>query len=89
MPPASTSGLSATPSERPTRVRYAIIALIFLITSVNYADRATFSDPTRPAAGLRGVWVNGVRTLSEDGTVRARAGRMLRRNSTQQQGILG
>ena len=28
---------------KPTRVRYAIIALIFIITSVNYADRATFS----------------------------------------------
>jgi ACS family glucarate transporter-like MFS transporter len=30
-------------AERPTRVRYRIIALIFLITSINYADRATFS----------------------------------------------
>ena len=28
---------------RPTRVRYRIIALIFLITTINYADRATFS----------------------------------------------
>ncbi|MBJ6120405.1 MFS transporter [Sphingomonas mollis] len=28
---------------RPTRVRYFIIALIFVITSLNYADRATFS----------------------------------------------
>ena len=28
---------------RPTRIRYRIIALIFLITSLNYADRATFS----------------------------------------------
>src|SRR6478735_4045633 len=27
----------------PTRIRYRIIALIFLITSINYADRATFS----------------------------------------------
>jgi ACS family glucarate transporter-like MFS transporter len=27
----------------PTRVRYLIIALIFVITSLNYADRATFS----------------------------------------------
>lgn len=30
-------------SQRPTRVRHRIIALIFLITSINYADRATFS----------------------------------------------
>ena len=28
---------------RPTRVRYGIIALIFLITTINYADRSTFS----------------------------------------------
>jgi ACS family glucarate transporter-like MFS transporter len=28
---------------KPTRVRYRIIALIFLITTINYADRATFS----------------------------------------------
>ncbi|WP_281384427.1 MFS transporter [Novosphingobium flavum] len=30
-------------ASRPTRVRYKIIALIFIITSLNYADRATFS----------------------------------------------
>lgn len=30
-------------ATRPTHVRYGIIALIFLITSINYADRATFS----------------------------------------------
>jgi len=30
-------------AERPTAVRYRVIALIFLITSINYADRATFS----------------------------------------------
>lgn len=30
-------------SERPTRVRFLIIALIFVITSLNYADRSTFS----------------------------------------------
>lgn len=34
----------ADPSNlRPTRVRHRLIALIFLITSINYADRATFS----------------------------------------------
>ena len=30
-------------TDRPTRVRYLIIAFLFLITSVNYADRATLS----------------------------------------------
>lgn len=30
-------------AEKPTRTRYWIIALIFVITTINYADRATFS----------------------------------------------
>ncbi|MHA6724076.1 MFS transporter [Sphingomonas sp. RS2018] len=34
---------STTTAMPPTRVRYLIIALIFVITSLNYADRATFS----------------------------------------------
>lgn len=41
------------PSEaalRPTRIRFRIIALIFLITSINYADRATFSIAGEAAA---------------------------------------
>lgn len=29
--------------QQPTRIRYYIIALIFLVTTLNYADRATFS----------------------------------------------
>lgn len=33
----------SAPAERPTRVRYLIIALVFIITSLNYADRSTFS----------------------------------------------
>lgn len=35
VPPASTA--------KPTRVRFLIIALVFVITSLNYADRSTFS----------------------------------------------
>ncbi|MCX8477463.1 MAG: MFS transporter [Sphingomonas sp.] len=36
--------------SRPTHVRHAIIALIFVITAVNYADRATFSIAGSAAA---------------------------------------
>ena len=39
----------------PTRVRYKIIALIFLITSINYADRATFSIAGNAASGELGL----------------------------------
>ncbi|WP_318531665.1 MFS transporter [Sphingomonas parva] len=40
---------------RPTRVRHRIIALIFLITTINYADRATFSIAGNAAAGELGL----------------------------------
>lgn len=46
------------PSEaalRPTRIRFRIIALIFLITSINYADRATFSIAGEAAASELGL----------------------------------
>ena len=38
-----TAAATTAGATRPTHVRYGIIALIFLITSINYADRATFS----------------------------------------------
>jgi len=34
---------NARPAEQRTRVRYFIISFIFIVTSLNYADRATFS----------------------------------------------
>jgi ACS family glucarate transporter-like MFS transporter len=40
---------------RPTRVRYLIIAVIFVITSLNYADRATFSIAGSAAADELGL----------------------------------
>lgn len=42
-------------AARPTYVRYRIIALIFLITSINYADRATFSIAGNAASGELGL----------------------------------
>ena len=30
-------------ASAPTRVRYVVLAMIFLITTLNYADRATLS----------------------------------------------
>ena len=35
--------VAENPAERPTRVRYWIVFFLFLLTSVNYADRATLS----------------------------------------------
>lgn len=41
--------------ERPTRIRWRIIALIFVITAINYADRATFSIAGSAASGELGL----------------------------------
>jgi len=42
------------PGERATRVRYGIVFLLFLLTSVNYADRATLSIVGTDVAGKFG-----------------------------------
>ena len=36
-------GNMAVPAVKATRVRYAILGLLFLVTAINYADRATLS----------------------------------------------
>ncbi|PNU04319.1 MFS transporter [Novosphingobium guangzhouense] len=47
---------AAAPAQlRPTRVRYCIIALIFIITSLNYADRSTFSIAGASASAELGL----------------------------------
>ncbi|WP_420144314.1 MFS transporter [Sphingobium sp.] len=55
---SDTAAISATArplSGRPTHVRHRIIALIFIITSINYADRATFSIAGNAASGELGL----------------------------------
>ena len=37
------SPVAENPAERPTRFRYWIVFFLFLLTSVNFADRATLS----------------------------------------------
>lgn len=49
------SGATLSGDIRPTRVRYRIIALIFIITSINYADRATFSIAGSAASAELGL----------------------------------
>jgi N-acyl-D-amino-acid deacylase len=45
------------------------------------ADTATFAHPTTPAAGVVGVWVNGVETWRDGAPTGERAGQVLRRES--------
>jgi N-acyl-D-amino-acid deacylase len=68
-------------------IREGYVADLVLFDPATIRDEATFADPTRRASGIHGVWVNGVRTLSDDGTLCARAGRLLRRTSHQQKDI--
>lgn len=42
-------------TARPTRVRYRIIALIFIVTTLNYADRSTFSVAGSAASAELGL----------------------------------
>ena len=41
--PHAASPPASGPAEAPTRARYLIILVLFLVTTVNYADRATLS----------------------------------------------
>lgn len=46
---------SATVAEKPTRIRWLIVAFIFAVTTVNYADRATLSMAGSGAAAELGL----------------------------------
>jgi len=41
--PHAASSPASGPAEAPTRARYLIVLVLFLVTTVNYADRATLS----------------------------------------------
>jgi len=60
-------------------IRAGAFADLVLFDPQRIVDRATFEQPTRPAAGIKAVWVNGQRVL--DGVVETgrRPGRLLRR----------
>jgi MFS transporter, ACS family, glucarate transporter len=42
-PPAGPAAAGTSPAAPPTRARYLIILVLFLVTTINYADRATLS----------------------------------------------
>ncbi|MEG8038607.1 D-aminoacylase [Sphingomonas sp. LR60] len=64
-------------------VRAGMAADLVLFDPARIADRARYDDPEQPAAGVLGVWVNGVATLDRAGMTGARAGQMLRRPESQ------
>lgn len=60
-------------------VREGMAADLVLFDAALIADTATFDDPVRPAAGIVGVWVNGVHSYDGARAV-GRAGRLLKRS---------
>ena len=59
---------------------------LVLFSPERIKDRATFQDPTLPAEGIEGVWVNGVHTYSAAGATGNRGGRFLKRESVHELG---
>ncbi|OMH32342.1 amidohydrolase family protein [Tersicoccus sp. Bi-70] len=65
--------------DRRGLVRAGWAADLVLLDPDTVADRATFDDPRRPAAGIHHVLVNGVAAVDDGRPTGARAGRALRR----------
>ncbi len=76
--PASVFGLTGRGSLREG---YAADLVVFDPATV--IDRANFEDPTRPAAGIEAVFVNGQAVMRAGAATGARPGRALRRQDMQ------
>ena len=61
------------------RIREGYYADLVLFDPERIIDKATFSDPTRPAVGIERVWVNGALSYTSQGTPERRSGRFLPR----------
>jgi N-acyl-D-amino-acid deacylase len=64
------------------QIREGYYADLVLFDPERIADAATFSDPTLPAVGIEGVWVNGALSYSRQGSTDQRNGRFLPRAGT-------
>lgn len=62
-------------------VRERYWADLVLFDAERVIDRATYAEPVERAAGIMGVWVNGVLTYTADGLTGERGGRFLKRSS--------
>ncbi|MEX3313491.1 amidohydrolase family protein [Sulfitobacter sp. PS-8MA] len=76
--PAQVFGL-----ERRGRLQAGCYADLVMFDPDEITDRADYTDPSRPSAGIARVYVNGVSVLGGD-DITARAGHVLRRAGTLQ-----
>ena len=63
-------------------IREGYFADLVLFDPEKIIDRATYSDPSHPAEGIRAVWVNGILSYTNEGSTGDRAGRFLPRGKT-------
>jgi N-acyl-D-amino-acid deacylase len=64
-------------------IREGYCADLVLFDAEKIIDTATFSDPVCAAKGIRGVWVNGVLSYTEDGATGNHAGQFVARGKTE------
>ena len=64
-------------------IREGYFADLVLFDAGKIIDVATFADPVRAAAGISGVWVNGVLSYTTQGATGDRGGRFVARGKTE------
>ena len=74
------TGLAASIMVLPDRGRLVpgAMADITVFDPLRYQDRATYADPTRPAAGLLHVLIGGTVAVRDGAVINARLGSVLR-----------
>jgi N-acyl-D-amino-acid deacylase len=63
-------------------IREGYCADLVLFDPESIMDTATFSDPVSTAVGIKGVWVNGTLSYTDQGATNERSGRFLPRGKT-------
>ncbi|HWT66796.1 MAG TPA: D-aminoacylase [Terracidiphilus sp.] len=79
--------MTAMPAQRfglkeRGRIEVGYHADLVLFDPKTIIDRATFAEPAQTAAGIHGVWVNGVLSYTANGATEQRAGQFLSRGRT-------
>jgi len=70
-------------------IREGCFADLVLFDPEKVTDTATFADPVRQATGIAGVWVNGVRSWTEQGSTGRHNGRFVARGRNSKKGSAG
>jgi N-acyl-D-aspartate/D-glutamate deacylase len=85
--PEAVHKMTGMPAQRFGLAKRGLIlegycADLVLFDPERIVDMATYSDPTLPAEGIEGVWVNGILSYTAEGPTGKRAGRFLARGKS-------